>query len=279
MARFLSLISHAVFCLGVAGWIGCFSTRVRAETPMAPTPAPPAAPVKPASPGTASAKTTATTNAPAAMAPDALNRYGSIIVPSDEAMHPLRLRLPFPGVGEVKVPNQGELTMREKLEQLATLSDDDIHMQLSKWPAYSKMNLRDQASMLARIQDFRDYRSKIAQQKAHDMGLLTLTDEQKKKFEKDYWDNRLKMDRDLARQFEPIYKDREQKFKDELYREYSSTSGVPVAQGPQPPTPVAPAKQPAASPSTASNTPPSSPLAPMKSAPSVGTTSEPMTQH
>jgi hypothetical protein len=155
--------------------------------------------------------------------------------------HPLKLKMPFPGVGEVKVPNQDEMNMREKLEQLAKLSDEDIHAQLEKWPAYGKMSLRDQGAMLQRIQDFRDYRTNVAKARAHDMGLLTLLPDQQARFEKEYWDKRLQMDHELAKQFEPIFRARQQKLQDELYREFSSPS---LSVGPPPPKPPAPAPPP-----------------------------------
>jgi hypothetical protein len=181
------------------------------------------------------------TNAAPTLPPDTLSRYGKILAPSDEVSHPLKLRLPFPGVGEVKIPSNDELTMREKLEQLAALSDADIRTQLDKWPPYSKMNLRDQGAMLGRIQDFRDFRSNTAKTKAHEMGLLTLLPDQQARFEKEYWDARLKMDRDLARQFQPIYQAQEQQLKDKLFREYSSISSGPMVQVPAPVPPKAPA--------------------------------------
>jgi len=202
----------------------------------------------PAQVTSAPAKTPATNAAPVVPLPDTLGRYGKILVPSDEMSHPLKLKMPFPDAGEVKVPNQDELTMREKLEQLAELSDTDIHDQLHKWPVYGSMNLRDQGAMLQRIQDFRDYRTRVAMQKAHDMGLLTLTPDQKVRFEKDYWDERLQMERDLAKQFEPILRAREQKLQDELFREFSSASLGPVAQAakPTPPGPTPATKPPQA---------------------------------
>ncbi len=203
--------------------MACFSASLQAQTPPAP------------------AKASATNAAPVVTPPpDTLGRYGKILVPSTELSHPLKLKMPFPDVGEVKIPAQDDLNMREKLEQLAKLSDAEIRVQLQQWPAYGKMNLRDEGTMLQRIQDFRDYRSRVAAQKAHDMGLLTLTPDQKVRFEKDYWDERLRMDRDLAKQFEPVLRAREQKLQDDLFREFSSASPGPVAQDPKPSAPVPP---------------------------------------
>ena len=231
MARFVSLNFRAVCSCLAAGGLGltaCFSTLLRAQQPMTP------APTAPAKAAPAPAKSPATKAAPVVPPPDTLGRYGKILTPSDQMEHPLKLKLPFPNAGEVKVPSQDELTMRDKLEQLAALSDVDIHKQLDQWPPYGKMNLRDQGAMLQRIQDFRDYRARVALQKAHDMGLLTLMPDQKVRFEKDYWDKRLEMDRDLAKQFEPIFRAREQKLQDDLFRKFSSASLGPLAQAPKP---------------------------------------------
>jgi hypothetical protein len=176
-------------------------------------------------------------NPPPGVPPNTLGQYGNILAPGDQVEHPLKLRIPGPGVGEVKIPSMDELTMRDKLEQLAGLSDADIAGKLAKWPPYGKMSLRDQGMMLQRIQDFRDYRSNTAKGKAHDMGLLTLTPEQEAKFEKEYWDKRLQMDRALAKQFAPVYQAQVQKLQDDLYREFSAVSQGPVAQAPKPPAP------------------------------------------
>jgi hypothetical protein len=227
MARFVSLNFRAGCFCAAAGGLGVmavFSASLRADQPMQAAPVPAKAPAP---------------NAVPALPPDTFGQYGKIVTPSDQMAHPLKLKMPFPGVGEVKVPNQDELNMREKLEQLAKLSDADIRAELEKWPAYSKMNLRDQGTMLQRIQDFRDYRGNVAKGKAHDMGLLTLLPDQQVRFEKDYWDKRLQMDHELARQFEPIFRAREQKMRDELYREFSSLPAGPMAQVPKPPAPAA----------------------------------------
>jgi len=228
MARFVSLNFRgggARAMLGGWAMLTAFSTWSGAQTqPMQMQTTP------------AQAKPPMTNAAPVApVPPNTLGRYGKILQPGDDTEHPLKLKAPFPGVGEVKVPNQDELNVRMKLEQLANLSDADIRSQLEQWPAYGKMSLRDEGALLQRIQDFRDFRTKIALQKAHDMGLLTLTPEQKVRFEKDYWDKRLKLDQDLAKQFTPIYVAREQKMQDELFREFSSASAGPVAQVPKPP--------------------------------------------
>ncbi len=91
------------------------------------------------------------------------------------------------------------------------------------------------------------------------MGLSTLTPDQKSKFEKEYWDKRLKLDQDLVKQFQPIYKAREQQMSDELFRDFSSAIPGPAAPapalGPQPP----PAKKPPVVPTVAAT--PGSPAA------------------
>jgi len=197
----------------------------------------------------APAKTSATNAAPVGVhPPDTFNRYGKIWAPSDDVAHPIKLNVQFPGIGDMKIPSQDELNVRDKLEQLATLSDADIHKQLEQWPPFGKMKLGDQGQLLLRIQAFKDQRTKVAMQEAHNMGLLTLTPEQQVRFEKEYWVKRLPMDHDLVRQIEPLLRAHEQKLQDELFREFSSVSQVPVAQAPKPPPGSPSANKPAQAP-------------------------------
>lgn len=163
-----------------------------------------------------------------------LGRYGNIVMPGDQVPYPLRLRLPMPAETEFHIPKPDDLAKRAKIEALANMSDDDIRKQLAAWPAYSKMSLRDQGAMLQRIQDFRDYHLHVALQKAHEIGLSTLTPQQQAKFEKDYWDLRLKVDQDLAKQFLPIYQAREQAMDAQLFSEFSSDMSAPTAPAPKP---------------------------------------------
>lgn len=205
----------ALSCAGVLA--------LSAQTP-APTNAPPSAP-KPAVPP-----------APPPLV-DYYVRYGKILKPNDQAGYPFKLNMPFPGLGEVKVPSNEELDMRVKIEQLATLSDDEIRQQLIQWPAFSKMSLVDDGAMLARIQTFRDYRHKMAQDEAHRLG-LTLNPEQQTRFENDYWNRKLQMDRQLAQQLGAAFKAAQQKLNEDLYREFS-TPGPLVKAPPAPPKPPA----------------------------------------
>ena len=185
--------------------------------------------------------------------PDDFIRYGSILAPNTDAGYPFKLTMPGPGFGEMKVPNQGEFAMRQKLENLAKLSDAQIWDQLRQWPAFSKMSLADDGAMLARIQNFRDYRYKMAQDEWHRLG-LTLNPEQQARFEKDYWNRKLQMDRQLAQQLEGPYKAAQQKLNEDLYREFSMPG--PLAKAPPaPPKPAAPKPQ------TLTNAASSAPLA------------------
>jgi len=175
-------------------------------------------------------------------------RYGKILAPGTEPAHPLKLAMPFPDVGQIKIPSQGEIDMREKLEHLATMSDEDIRQDLEKWPAFSKMSLADEGGMLIRIQQFKERRAKIAQDRAHALGLLTLQPDQMERFEKEYWDKRLQVDRELAKKFEPAFKAQETALEEQLYREFS-TPGKPVP--PPTPPPAPPKATPDAKPATA----------------------------
>ena len=181
---------------------------------------------------------------------DYFQRYGKILEPGTEPAHPLKLAMPFPDVGQIKIPSPAEIDMREKLERLATLSDDEIRQDLETWPAFGKMSLADEGAMLIRIQQFKDRRAKIAQDRAHALGLLTLKPDQLDRFEKEYWDKRLQMDRQLAKKFDPIFRVQETQLEEQLYREFS-TPGQPI--------PAPPPTKPPAPPKVAQNTKPASP--------------------
>ncbi len=258
MARFFALdrsqqkgLRHgAAGFLTLLGATTLLTTTLRAQTMMqmagetGTTNAAPAAPKAPVvAPANSSAKPPVPPQAPPPPVPDTFNRYGKIWAPSDDVAHPIKLSVQFPGVGEMKIPSQDELNVRDKLEQLAVLSDDDIRAQLALWPPYAKMKLADEGQLLMRIQQFKEQRTKVAMDKARDLGLLnSLTPDQKAKFEKEYWDKRLKMDHEMAKQFEPILKAREQKLQDELFREFSMP-GTAIPAPPKPPAaPVAQAK-------------------------------------
>ena len=231
--------------------MACCCASLRAQEAMqAMIPAPSAAtPAKPAP-----VKTPATQAAAVfAPVPDTFNRYGKIWAPSDDAAHPIKLNVQFPGVGDMKIPSQAELNVRDKLEQLATLSDADIHKQLDQWPPYGKMKLGDQGQLLMRIQAFKELRTRVAMQKAHEMGLLTLLPDQQARFEKEYWDKQLLMERTLAKQFEPVWRAAQQKMEGDLYREFSSPSLGPMAQA------AKPAQAPVVTPSKAAASGPSAP--------------------
>jgi hypothetical protein len=163
---------------------------------------------------------------------DYFQRYGKIIAPGTEPSHPLSLKMPFPDVGQVKIPTAEETALRDKLERLTTMSDDDIRKDLAEWPAFEQMSLSDEGAMLTRIQMFKDYRTKQAQACAKSLGLLTLNPAQMEKFTGEYWEKRLQMDRDLSKQFEPIYKARESQMEEQLFREYSTPMKPGVAQKP-----------------------------------------------
>lgn len=275
MARFLSLSRRACFSGGVvAGFFGlalCGVTVLRAESSMVPPPekAPPPPETPAAStqkPSTPVAKAPPTPKVAKSQAPvvppppppfpDTYNKYGKIIAPSDDVAHPIKLNVQFPGVGEIKIPSQEELNVRDKLEQLATLSDADIRAQLELWPPFAKMKLGDEGQLLMRIQQFKDQRMRIAMDKARELGIFnTLTPDQKVKFEKEYWDKRLQMDRELAKQFEPVFKARDQKMREELFREFSTTStNLPGAKPPAPAKPGTPPPAQAKSPAPAAST-------------------------
>jgi hypothetical protein len=232
MARFFTLNLRMIPLVAVASLTAGFPALVAAPGSASPAPTN-AAPVNASAPAGSQPGAAANKPKPPPPPPQTVfNRYGDILQPGAEPAHPVRLAMPLTDIGEIKVPTQDELRMREKLEQLATLSDDQIRSQLSKWPPFTKMSLRDEGMMLARIQDFRDHRAKLALQEAHDLGLCNLTPEQQARFEKDYWNKRLPMERDLATQFDLLLKQRQAQLSEELCREFSPPNGSPVKNPP-----------------------------------------------
>lgn len=226
--------------------VTCFFIGFSAVSTAAPSPTP--TPAAKPSPAASISPTPAPSPGPTPM-PDTFDRYGRILSIGDEPSHPLKLNMPFPNVGEIKIPTPDELTVRIKLEELANLSDADILTQLEQWPAFAKMKLADEGTLLVRIQQFKERRTRMAMEKAHQMGLNTLTPEQQARFEKEYWDKRLQMDRDLAKQFQPVVKDHEQKMQEDLFREFSSlTSPGASAQAPKSPPVPPPTAKPTPSP-------------------------------
>ena len=203
----------------------------------------PAAAPPPAAPGTK----------PAPVVPpvpvDYFKQYGHILSPGTEPSHPLKLSMPNPDVGQIKIPTPEETALRDKIERLTTMSDEDIRKDLANWPAFKQMSLADEGAMLVRIQQFKDHRAHLAQECAHNLGLLTLNPAQMDRFTQEYWQKRLKMEQELSHQFQPIYLARESKMEEELFREYS-TPARPVAPPPSA-KPAAAHKPPAPTASTA----------------------------
>jgi hypothetical protein len=217
---------------GLAGAALVYGANAATPAPApAPAPASTAALVPPANPAAPAVKPVVPP-----VPEDYFQRYGKILTPGTEPSHPLKLAMPFPDVGQIKIPSAEELAMRDKIERLTTMSDADIRKDLDAWPAFDEMTLGDEGAMLVRIQMFKDRRDKIAQDRAHALGLLTLKPDQMQKFETEYWNKRMQMDAQLSRQFGAVYKTSQDKLDEELFREFS-TPGTPVP----PPKPPAPA--------------------------------------
>jgi hypothetical protein len=211
--------------------------------PAAPVPPPKmaATPTAPAPPPVKKVAAAPTAPPPPPVPPaDYQAPYGKILEMNNQPPYPFKLNLPSPGFGEVQVPNNEDLDKRGKLDLLTTLSDSEIRAQLEKWPAYSKMSLGDQGAFLMRIQQFRDFRQKVAQIKARQLGLLTLNPQQQARFQKEYWQLELQTDRQLVQQLTPLVKAADQKMNEQLFRDFSSP-GALAQTPPAAPKPSAPA--------------------------------------
>jgi hypothetical protein len=183
---------------------------------------------------------TATNGATAVPPPpnDYFKTYGHIMATTTEPDHPIRFMAPSTDVGQVKIPTDEEIMMRQKLEVLASMSDADIRAELEKWPAYGKMSLSDEGLFLARIQLFKDQRAHLAEASAKQNGLI-LNPAQQAKYEQDYWTKRLAMDANLTKQIGPIVRAAEQKMQEDLFREFSTAPPPPLPR--KPPAPKVPA--------------------------------------
>lgn len=130
-----------------------------------------------------------------------------------------------------------EMEMRDKLETLCKLSPQQLDAELQKWPRYQQMDLGERAKILQRIQEFKDRRHKMAENKARELG-LQLTTDQFTTFEQKFWDRRSQADHQLWLEMEPRRKALDQQINTELKQEFAAYA-KPATPAPAPsPTPA-----------------------------------------
>ncbi|MEI9997724.1 MAG: hypothetical protein WDO13_00375 [Verrucomicrobiota bacterium] len=271
MARFLPLNVRgarldflAAAGLSVLAMLIVLAAPARAQAPMQAAPPPPPAAKAPPTPAGAPA-----TNAAAAHPPlpkpvqNTLSRYGNIVLPGDAVQYPLKLKLPFPGVGEVKVPKPDELVMRQKLEELARLSDDDIRKQLAQWPAFSRMSCETRGARCcsaSRISAITAPATPCRRRTTWACSRSRPTSARSSSANSGT--SGCRWTRSWPSSSLPVFQAREQKLEADLFREFSSATpgpAAPAVPAPRPPAPPVnhPPQPPA--PPVARNNPPGAP--------------------
>jgi len=119
------------------------------------------------------------------------------------------------------IPNRHEVEAREKLQELAKLSDEQLTAELHKWPRYQKMTFGERAKFLQRIQDIRDHRKNMAVNRARELN-LNLNPEQQAAFEKSYWDKKIVAEKQLSAETEPRRKELDEQMNQQLLKEFGS---------------------------------------------------------
>lgn len=131
-----------------------------------------------------------------------------------------------PHVGRMMSMDGKENEMRERLGQLATLSDDQLKAELTKWPRYQHMSLGEQSKFLAKLQEIRDRQKAMAAAKARELG-LNLSPEQKTAFESSYLQKRMAMERQLWKEMEPRRRQLESQISQDLMKEFGTSASNP----------------------------------------------------
>jgi cell division septation protein DedD len=107
------------------------------------------------------------------------------------------------------------------LEFLDDLTDQQIRSELEKWQPYNSMTLGDQGRMLMRIQEFRDRRTKIAQDEAQKLSLNNLAPADQLAFKKMFWQLQRQVDDQLITEFQSQYDAKEHEMEHALIAKFA----------------------------------------------------------
>jgi hypothetical protein len=166
----------------------------------------------------------------------------------------VRLNFPFAWVGELKLPTKDEISSRDKLEFLGDMSDQQIRDELEKWPPFNGMSIGDQGRMLVRIQEFKDRRSKLAQDEQQKLNLTNLSPTDQANFKKVFWQMRREIDDDLIADFQARYDAKQAELDHALVSKFT-----PLLISPTPTPTKTPEKTPFKTPGPTHATPPAKP--------------------
>lgn len=130
------------------------------------------------------------------------------------------LRAEQPAAG-APAPEEGRWEVRQKIVQLLELPDDRLLAELEKWPRFQKMELGQKGRFLERIARMRAERQRAAEREAERLG-LQLSGERKEAFEREYWQRREEIARQLWKETEGQRKTLREKLEKELKAEFAS---------------------------------------------------------
>ena len=118
-------------------------------------------------------------------------------------------------------PEESRWEVRQKIVQLLELPDDRLLAELEKWPRFQKMDLGRKGRFLERIARMRMERRHAAEREAEQLG-LKLSDPQKEAFERQYWQRREEMARQIWKETEGRRKALREKLKQELKAQFAA---------------------------------------------------------
>ncbi|VVM08148.1 hypothetical protein MAMC_01991 [Methylacidimicrobium cyclopophantes] len=118
-------------------------------------------------------------------------------------------------------PEGGSWEMRQKIVPLLELPDDRLLEELQKWPRFQKMNLEQKGRLLERIARMRVERVRAAEREAKRLG-LTLSEDQRAAFQRQYWQRREEMIRQLWKETEGRRKALREQLDKELKTEFAT---------------------------------------------------------
>ncbi|MGD9896025.1 MAG: hypothetical protein AB7T14_02950 [Candidatus Methylacidiphilaceae bacterium] len=121
----------------------------------------------------------------------------------------------------VQAPEEEKWELRQKIVGLLELSDDRLLTELEKWPRFQKMGLEQKGRLLERIARMRRERARTADREAARLG-LTLSEDQRVAFRRQYWQRREEMARKLWKETEGQRKSLREQLEKELKAQFAS---------------------------------------------------------
>lgn len=125
---------------------------------------------------------------------------------------------------DAAAPEESRWEVRQKIVQLLELNDDRLLAELEKWPRFQKMDLGHKGRFLERIDRVRMERHQAAEREAQRLG-LQLADDRKAAFERQYWQRREEIARQLWKETEGQRKALREKMEKDLKAEFASKEG------------------------------------------------------